>query len=463
MDATDEGGTEDVNSGSGTYDPWSQREPTAPTPPAPGGPASPTPPWGTPPSGADPTGQWPVGWAQPAHQWAPPRPPQRRSALLPVLLALAALLFLGAGLAIGYGVWTGTRPTANLVPRTIQPPVANPEPNAGSGGVSDAGAVAAKVDPGLVDVNTTLSYQQVEGAGTGIVLTSNGEVLTNNHVIEGATNISVRDIGNGQTYSATVVGYDVTRDLAILQLKGASGLKTASLGNSAKVTPGTPVVAVGNAQGAGGTPSYATGSVTALNQTITASDELTGSRQLTGLIESNVVIQQGDSGGPVVTKDGKVVAMDTAAASFGFGFGGQAAGGSPSYSIPIDLAVKVAGEIESGQASSTVHIGPTAFLGVQVEAAGGNGLGILGGGLGQQQPTTGVEVAGVVNGEPAGEAGITVGDVITKVGGTTVDSPNALTKALGGYHPGGKVQIDWVDPSGQSHSATVQLASGPPQ
>ena len=144
--------------------------------------------------------------------------------------------------------------------------------------------VEAKVDPGLVDVVSTIDYGQGEAAGTGIVLSSSGEVLTNNHVVEGATSISVTDIGNGKTYNATVVGYDATSDVAVIKLQGASGLQTASLGNSSTVAAGESVVAIGNAGGAGGTPSAAPGTVTSLDQSITASDESSGSaEQLTKL------------------------------------------------------------------------------------------------------------------------------------------------------------------------------------
>ena len=146
---------------------------------------------------------------------------------------------------------------------------------------------------------STDGYQQATAAGTGIVLTSTGEVLTNNHVIEGATSIKVTDIGNGKSYTATVVGYDATQDVAVLHLQGASGLTTASLGDSATVQAGDRVVALGNAEGKGGTPSVATGMVTALNQSIIASDGLSGvNEQLSGLIESNARIKPGDSGGP---------------------------------------------------------------------------------------------------------------------------------------------------------------------
>ena len=176
--------------------------------------------------------------------------------------------------------------------------------------------IAARVSPGLVDVVSTLGDQNAEAAGTGMVLTSTGEVLTNNHVIDGATSISVTDIGNGKTYTATVVGYDKTKDIAVLQLQNASGLQTVNLGDSSTVTVGQNVVAIGNAEGKGGTPSVVTGSVTALNQSITASDEgSSDSEQLSGLIQTNAPIQPGDSGGPLVNSAGQVVGIDTAASS----------------------------------------------------------------------------------------------------------------------------------------------------
>ena len=177
--------------------------------------------------------------------------------------------------------------------------------------------IAAKVSPGLVDVVSTLGDENGKAAGTGMVLTSNGEVLTNNHVIDGATSISVTDIGNGHTYKATVVGYDKTKDIAVLQLQNASGLRTVTFGDSSTVSVGQQVVAIGNAEGKGGQPSVVTGSVTALNQSITASDEgsASNSEQLTGLIQTNAPIQPGDSGGPLVNSAGQVIGIDTAASS----------------------------------------------------------------------------------------------------------------------------------------------------
>ncbi len=120
-----------------------------------------------------------------------------------------------------------------------------------SGGPADAAAIASGVDPALVDVNTTLGYESEEAAGTGIVIGSGGVVLTNNHVIDGATSISVTDVGNGKVYSARVVGYDRSSDIAVLQLQGASGLKVATIGDSAKVRVGEAIVGIGNAGGLG--------------------------------------------------------------------------------------------------------------------------------------------------------------------------------------------------------------------
>jgi S1-C subfamily serine protease len=318
-----------------------------------------------------------------------------------------------------------------------------------SGGPANASSIARGVDSGLVDIDTTLSYEKEQAAGTGMVLTSTGEVLTNNHVIEGATSISVTDVGNGVTYGAKVVGYDRTSDVAVLQLEKASGLKTVSLGNSSGVRTGQPVLGIGNAGGTGGTPSYAGGRVTALNQSITASDQGDGtSEQLTGLIETNADIQPGDSGGPLVSSGGKVVGMDTAAsAGFSFQQGGSLTQG---YSIPIDAALKIAREITGGDSSSTVHVGPTAFLGVAVTSSGADG-------------PTGALIESVASDSPASRAGLSAGDTITSLAGHSVSSPGSLTAIMANERPGDSVPLVYVGASGGRQSLTVQLASGPPQ
>src|SRR5262249_31716399 len=161
--------------------------------------------------------------------------------------------------------------------------------------------IAVKVGPGLVDVTSTLGYAHAGAAGTGMVLTPSGLILTNNHVVEGATSLKATDVGNGRTYRAVVVGYDRTHDTPVIKLGGASGLKTVTLGDSDQVAIGQKVVALGNAGGRGGRPSVVTGRVVDLNQSITANDASAGtSEKLAGLIHTDAPIEPGDSGGPLV-------------------------------------------------------------------------------------------------------------------------------------------------------------------
>jgi S1-C subfamily serine protease len=365
--------------------------------------------------------------------------------------------------------------------------------------------IASRVDPGLVDIVSTLGYQNAEAAGTGQVVTSSGEVLTNNHVIDGATSIKATDIGNGRTYTAKVVGYDKTDDIAVLQLQDASGLATVSFGDSSDVTAGQAVVALGNAGGKGGTPSVAAGTVTALGQSITASDEGSDSSEsLSGMIQTNADIQPGDSGGPLVNSAGQVIGIDTAASTssdlsspygqspsgqspygqspygqspygqspYGqspYGQSGQSPDGQPSssggsqtegFAIPINKALSIASQIEAGKASDTVHIGATGFLGVEVassDASSSFGGGISGG----DQNGSGVTVEGTLSGSPAADAGLSAGDVIDSVNGHAVSSSSDVQSAIEQYHPGDKVSIVWTDQSGQTHTSTVTLTNGP--
>jgi S1-C subfamily serine protease len=404
----------------------------------------PPPAWPPPPAmGSGAMGQWPG---------SPQQQPRRRArgALVTVLVfCLGVTGLLGA--LVGHAVWQSTTTSTTGLQSTGTPFKTSNSGNGGTGSSSpgaSAASIASKVDPGLVDINTTLSYESIAGAGTGMVLTSDGLILTNNHVIEGATAISVVDIGNGKTYQATVLGYDRTKDIALLQLTNASGLATVTLSTSTAST-GDQVVAIGNAGGTGGTPSAAAGSITATDQSITASDEATGSsEELTGLLETNANIVPGDSGGPLVNRSGDVLAMDTAAAQ-GYSFSSQ---GTQGYSIPIATAESIVRSIESGSASTSVHIGATAFLGVQVESASDGG-----------SATSGAYIASVVSGEPAANAGLQEGDTITSLAGTSVSTPEALTTVMASEKPGASVQVQYINTSGTAQSTTVELGSGPPQ
>ena len=293
-----------------------------------------------------------------------------------------------------------------------------------------------------------LGYDDAAAAGTGMVLTAAGVILTNNHVVEGSTRITVTVAATGQTYPATVVGTDATDDIAVLQLTGASGLGTANLGG-APVVVGDPVTGVGNAGGAGGTPSAATGTVTATDQTITTQPDggATG-ETLHGLIATSAAIRSGDSGGPLFNAADQVVGIDTAAEQ---GRRATVAG----YAIPISTALGIAEQIQSGQPSARITIGYPAFLGVQVNGPANTRY------RSAPPAAAGAPVSAVIPDTPAANAGLKAGDTITAIDGTTIASAAALDAALAGHTPGQDVTITWVDPTGATQSTSLILATGP--
>jgi S1-C subfamily serine protease len=377
----------------------------------------------------------------------PPRP--LRNPLLIVVVCAAVVL----GLVIGMGraAWQTTSLLSSPWGRSAGQPLAH------SWSASSGPVDVSAVDTGVVDIDTRLGYQNAVGAGTGIVLSPSGGVLTNNHVINGATTIRATDVGTGRSYPATVVGYDRRHDIAVLKLQGASGLPTASIGDSSTVAVGDPVAAVGNAGGVGGPPSVALGTVAALHRTITASDEAGGSVQrLTGLIQVTANVQPGDSGGPLVNTAGQVVGIDTAATA-GFRFESTRGQG---FAIPINDAVAIAKQIQSGTDSPTIHLGPTGVLGIAVQDADAPPDLSPWGRFGTISP--GATVVGVLRDSPAEQAGLAAGDTIVAIDHTAIDSASTLTSALNRHHPGDSVRVTWIDQSGQQQDATVHLAPGPP-
>jgi S1-C subfamily serine protease len=400
----------------------------APPPPPPPPPA---PPWGF---------ASEISWRP-----VPARRPRGRRA---VAAGLAAIFVVG----IGGGVVAARLTNAPTGPGTA---AVNTTPSNGVGGngtgtspstsaPTDTAGVAARVTPGIVNVNVTLNNGG-GAAGTGMVVTSGGEVLTNNHVIDGETSISVELPSTGRTYAAHVVGYDLTDDIAMVQIDGGGTFKTVSIGNSSTVSVGDAVVALGNALGANGAPAVTSGSVTALNQTITASDQSGQDVEtVSGLIQVNAPIQPGDSGGPLATMSGTVIGMDTAAESSGGRFSQQTS--TVAYAIPINKAMQVIRQIQSGHSTTTVHVGSTrALLGVQT-----------------RDTQNGAQVTLVPSGTPAAGAGITVGSIITALNGVAVNTNVALRNAIVTHNPGASVTVTWTDPAGTSHTATVTLSSGPP-
>lgn len=309
---------------------------------------------------------------------------------------------------------------------------------------TDAVAASAAQTAGVVTIVSDLSYQGGQAAGTGIVLTSDGLILTNNHVIEGSTAVEVTDEETGKSYSATVVGVDATNDIAVLQLADASGLSRKLIAtDSAAAAVGDAVTAVGNAEGTGDLVAAA-GTVTAIDQSITTQSESgVSSEELTGLIQIDADIVSGDSGGPLLNADGDVVGIDTAASSGSAQITG--------FAIPISTALDIASQIVSGDESGTVQIGAKGFLGIGLAQSTAGTTGSAAGAL----------VAGVYENTPAAEAGLVAGDTITAVNGTAVASGTALSAAIAQMEPGESVTLTWTTAAGTSQSATVTLVEGP--
>lgn len=328
-----------------------------------------------------------------------------------------------------------TRRLLLAVLATLAPAVAASP--AGATGHSFRVAPPAHPNAGIVDIYTTLGYQNGVAAGTGMILTRSGEVLTNNHVIEGATKFKVVDVTTHKKYIATVVGYSVSRDVAVLQLAHASGLRTVQAGSPAGVRVGQQVVARGNAQGRGGSPKTARGRILGLHRKIVAKDEGGESEALSNLISTNAPVVPGYSGGPLEDAKQRVIGMVTA---------GSTAGIRRGFAIPIKQALLLARRIESGKSDSTVHVGPTAFLGVTLD-----------------NTAEGAVITRVLPKLAADDAGLAVGDIITSLNGKTIASVADLRKTVLTLAPGKAVSVGWTDRSGTAQTGSITPTSGPPQ
>jgi S1-C subfamily serine protease len=429
----------------------------------------------------------------------PPRRARRRGHLRVYLTVAAVAAVVGAGLTVAFG-GSGSNPAASISSSSSGVP--SPHDDApGSGSALNAAAVKQKVEPGLVDITATLKYASETAEGTGMILSPSGLVLTNNHVIDGATAVTVSLADNvHRIYKAQVIGYDSIDDVALLQLTGASALATVSIGDSAQVRVGTQVLALGDAQGRGGvTP--ARGSISGLNRSIQATDQGSGSTEdLNHMLQTNAQIQQGDSGGALANSAGQVIGMVTAANTPPDGQPGDSMG----FAIPIDTALAIAQKIAAGRSSATVYIGLPGFLGVEVaqgnsadprqqaageRRSGGNPAGDNPGGdnPGGDNPgggnqagpgcvadgqapgvprriapaASGALILGVLCDTAAQSEGLVAGDVVLSVNGQVVTTPDSLTTITAKYHPGAVVSVTWEAINGSRHTARIMLGRGP--
>ena len=362
--------------------------------------------------------------------WPAPAPRSRRTSRRGIAILVAGILALTAAL----GLWAGT--------------------SLGSAGTTTA-ATPASPDAGIVDITNfarpigqSMDNLVPAGEGTGMVLTSTGEVLTNNHVVRGAWKLEAQ-VPGGATYTATVVGVDPSHDVALLQLSDASNLETIVPGDASSVQIGDEVAGIGNALGRGGEPAVVNGSVTALGRSITASDPNGTSEQLTGMIQTDADIQPGDSGGALVNAEGQVVGMITAGNDRTTSTGGPTIG----FAVPIDTALAVVDQIHSGNGSETVLLGERGYLGVAVKPLDPTTAARLG-------VSSGALVVAFDTESPAEGAGMTAPAVIGSIDGQPVPSIDELGPLLHSHVPGDSVTVEWIDASG-SHSASMTLISGP--
>lgn len=328
---------------------------------------------------------------------------------------------------------------ALVAPATAPTPISRAVPG------DPARTTSASAELSVVQINTTVDYQGVVGYGAGIVLSPDGIVMTNNHVVAGADIITATNVGTGRTFRAQLLGYDRTEDVALIQLLGAGGLPTAPIGDSNQVRVGEPVVSLGNANGNGSPISREEGQVSTLGADIEAEDDLTGSsEQLSGLIGFAAPLRPGDSGGPLVNGAGQVIGLNVAA-SVNYRLGTP---GGKGFAIPINRAMGIANQIQSRTPGGTVHIGAPAMLGIGV-------------GTTQQSPVGGVTVRDVLTGTPAEQAGLRRGDVLLTLDGVPLANATTLTAVLDRHYPGDIIDLVWQDRTGQQRTAKVTLAAGP--
>jgi S1-C subfamily serine protease len=309
----------------------------------------------------------------------------------------------------------------------------------------DIQAILARVEPAVVSINSQSGGAGsggdfVEAAGSGMILTPDGEILTNNHVIAGATSLTVTLFGQTDALAAHVVGTDPGRDLALIQIDHASNLPTVVLGDSSQTQVGDTVLAIGNALALAGGPSVTEGIVSAEHRSLSAQNDSGQTEDLTGLLQTDAAINPGNSGGPLVNADAQVVGMNTAVAS-------NSSGNAPTqnigFAITVDSVKPRLADLRrggpGGAGATAPQLNPaanTAYIGVTV--------GAVTPALQQTDhltPSSGALIISVQPGSPAASSGLRAHDVIVSLGSTPIQSPVGLTAAIHPLRPGDHVNI----------------------
>ena len=411
---------------------WRAAEPSPVPGWSPGGSASPGWPPGAPPPGSSAGAP---GWP------APPSPEQGRPARRPlpawVPVALVAALVGGAaGAGVAEGLGTGS--SGNGAPATVKVGQVSPGPALAGG--AQIPTIVKSVLPEVVSIDArgpgtsgggVFGAGPVEDQGTGMIISAAGEVITNNHVISGATAITVTLYGQTTALPATLVGADPSNDVALLRISAPpANLQAVTFGDSTKLQVGDAVITVGNALGlSAGTPTVTSGIVSALGRTVQAGDSSAANETLHNLIQTDAAINSGNSGGPLVDSAGQVVGMNTAVASSSTG---NAPAQNIGFAIPSSTIQGLLGTLRSGGTAGASK----AYLGVEVTdetAQEQQAYGLV--------PSSGALVVSVVSGSPADTAGIRTGDVIVAFNGKAVGSAQELTNDVQGTPVGRQVQL----------------------
>jgi len=374
-------------------------------------------------------------------------PPKRSRTGALVLGAVAIAVMSGAtGGVVGSALHSGHKPIAagSHLPGLQSPGV----PAAVSLPDGSVEKVAAKVVPSVVMLETDLGRQSEEGSG--IILTADGMILTNNHVVAAAARAEATSkappkttvtFADGTTAPFSVVGADPASDIAVVRAQGVSDLTPITIGSSADLRVGQNVVAVGSPLGLEGT--VTTGIVSALNRPVSTSGEAGNQNTVLDAIQTDAAINPGNSGGALVNMNGDLVGINSAIATMG-GDSAEAQSGSIGlgFAIPVDQAKRIADEL----INSPDHTASHASLGVRVTS---------------DRSLHGAKVVEVVPGEPAAKAGLPEGVTVTAFDKRPIGSADALVAAVRSKAPGDQVTLTYVDAGGASKTAQVTLGKAP--